>query len=230
MAGSDTDVMEVVAPTEPANETKHNERENLIALRKKTELLEQQNLLLQQQLMQNSNQRSAPQAQVEEDFDFNSLESEEFPDGKNLSKAFKMLDRKLKSYDTKLSEKDQKIAILETAMQHKDFNEVVTAENIKKYIESDEDNLESVQKAANPGKKVYNLIKKSAAYQADQAASKRPPSQEALKVEEKEMKPKSGSIGVRSEAVGMAAALSSSKMSREQREALWKETQGYARR
>lgn len=229
MSETEVDVIEdVVAPTEAEHARGKSERENLIALRKKAELLEQQNLLLQQQLMQN-NQPKTQMSPVEEDFDFSSLENEEFPDGKNLSKAFKMLDRKLKSYDTKLSEKDQKIAILETAMQHKDFNEVVTAENIKKYIENDEDNLESVQKAANPGKKIYNLIKKSSAYQAD-LASKKSPSQEQVKVDEKVGKPKTTSIGVRSEAVGMAAKLSNSSMTRDERNALWAETQKLARR
>lgn len=229
MSETDQDVLDFVAPTETEHEPKHTERDNLIALRKKAELLEQQNLLLQQQMMNQQNQRARPVEEVEESYDFNLLEQEQFPEGKSLAKAFKMLDKKLKSYDTKLNEKDQKIAILEAAMQHKDFNDVVTPENIKKYIENDEDNLESVQKAANPGKKIYNLIKKSASYQADQN-SKKSVSQEATRIQEKENKPKLGSLGVRSEAVTTAAVLSNSKMTREQRNALWKDVQSAARR
>jgi hypothetical protein len=229
---SETDnVTDVVNPAVEDHEMK-SAKDNLIALRRKSELLEQQNLLLQQQLHNHAqaNGVKAKQLEPEEQFDFSQLETEEFPDGKKLSKAFSVLDRKLKAYDTKLSEKDRKIAVLEAAVNHKDFNEIVTAENVKKYIESDEDNLESVRTAANPGLKIYNLIKKSHAYQQDQLSKKSVASQEKQKVEEKETKPKTSSIGVRSEAVGIAAAISNSKMTREQRNALWAETQSAARR
>lgn len=209
------------------NDSRKSYQENLVNLRKKSELLEQQNLLLQQQLMQQAQQRQQPQ-EVEEAFDFSMLEREEFPDGKNLAKAFKSVERKLKSYDQKLTEKDRKINLLETAVQYKDFAEVVTPENIKKYIESDEDNLEAVRTASNPGRRLYNLIKKNADYQ--HSLEKKAPTHEQRKVEEKESKPKTGSVGVRSEAVGVAAQLSSSRMTKEQKAALWRETLSYAAR
>jgi hypothetical protein len=194
---------------------------------KEREMYEKQMQMQQQQQMQ---KQSAPQ---EEDFDFRQLENEEFPDGKKLVKAFNQVNKKLSAYEQKLAEKDQKLQILETATEFSDFKEVVTAENIEKYIKSDEDNREAVEKAANPLRKVYNLIKKDARYQADKAqssAKSKAPSQEQQRVDEKEGKPKVGSLGVRSEAISQAAATSNSKMSRDQRNALWAETMAAARK
>ena len=228
MSDTEQDLSGAVAPTE-SHEVKSESTyaENIKALRAQRDEARQQILWMQQQQQQARSQ--APQAVVEEDFDYSSLEKDEYPDGKKLSKALSSLDKKLKGYDQKLSEKDRKIAILETAMQHKDFNDIVTAENIKKYIESDEDNLESVQKANNPGLKIYNLIKKSAVYQADQTA-KKPVSQEKQRIDDQAAKPKQSSLGVRSEAVSVAAATSNSRMTREQKSAVWAETMAYARK
>ena len=157
-----------------------------------------------------------------------------------LRQAKEQLERQLwqaqqekEFYEKQLAEKDQKIQILETATEFADFKEVVTPENIEKYIKSDEDNREAVQTAKNPLRKVYNLIKKSAAYQADKAekvAKDKPISQEQRRVDEKEGKPKLGSLGVRSEAVTVAAKMSNSTMTKDQKNALWKETLAASRR
>lgn len=178
-------------------------------------------------------QQQASQAPQEEDFDYRQLETEEFPDGKRLVKAFGTINKKISSYEQKLAERDQKIQMLEAATEFADFRDVVTADNIEKYIKSDEDNREAVEKAANPLRKVYNLIKKDARYQNDKAAlsaKDKPVSQEQKRVDEKESRPKTGSMGVRSEAISTAAATSNSRMSREQRNALWKETVAAARK
>ena len=189
--------------------------------KKELELMQKQ---LQSQLQQ-------PQQQQEPDFDYRQLEKEDFPDGKSFVKAFSTIDKKLSAYEQKLADKDIKIQALEFAHDHPDFKDVVTAENIEKYIKSDEDNREAVEKASNPLRKVYNLIKKSAAYQSDLSAkTAKPVSQEQKRVDEKENKPKTGSMGVRSEAVTMAAQVSNSRMSKEQKAALWKETTQAARR
>ena len=169
----------------------------------------------------------------EEEYDYHQLEQEEFPDGKKLVKAFNAFNKQLSSKDKAIAEANQKLQILETAQEFPDFKEIVTAENIEKYIKSDEDNREAVEKASNPLRKVYNLIKKDARYQADKAdkvARDRPKSQEQQRVDEKEGKPKLGSLGVRSEAITTAAAVSNSKMTKEQRNALWKETLAASRR
>jgi hypothetical protein len=184
--------------------------------------------LYQQQLRSQQVQQMQPK---EEEFDFRQLEKEEFPNGEKIFKAFGKIDKKLSSYEQKLSEKDSKILALEFAIEHPDLKDVITAENIEKYIQNDEDNAETVKRAENPLKKAYNLIKKSAAYQADIASRQpKPISQEQKRVDEKDTKPKTGSMGVRSEAVTVAAQMSNSKMTKEQKIALWKETQTAARR
>lgn len=222
------------------NHEKKSPQESFAELRKAKEDVERQlwqaqrekemfekQMQLQQQMYQK------PPSTPEEDFDFRQLEQEEFPDGKKLVKAFNQVNKKLSGYEQKLAEKDQKLQILETATEFPDFKDIVTPENIEKYIKSDEDNREAVEKAANPLRKVYNLIKKDARYQADKAANtqkSKPISQEQQRVDEKENKPKLGSLGVRSEAVTQAAKMTNSSMTKEQRNALWKETMAAARR
>lgn len=231
-------------PEVAAQDVQHHEKtpqESFAELRKAKEDLERQLWQAQKeremmekhwQMQQQQAQRQPAQPE-EEDFDYRQLENEEYPDGKKVVKALNTLNKKLLANEQKLAERDQKLLLLETAQEFPDFKEVVTAENIEKYIKSDEDNREAVEKAQNPLRKVYNLIKKSAAYQSDQAKSKQknePISQEQRRVDEKETKPKLGSLGVRSEAVSTIARLSNSTMTREQRNALWKETQAAARR
>ena len=226
-----------------ADQAKKSPQESFAELRKSKEDLEKQlwqakkeremyekHVQLQAQYQQKP-QQPIPQ---EEDFDFRELEDENFPDGKKLVKAFNQVNKKLSGYEQKLAEKDQKIQMLEAANEYTDFKEIVTAENIEKYIKSDEDNLEAVQTAKNPLRKVYNLIKKDARYQADKQAAisqkPKPISQEQQRVDEKEGKPQVTSIGVRSAAVTTAAKMSNSSMSKAQRQALWAETMAAAKR
>lgn len=233
----ETQHAEVVAQPENSHEAKKTPQESFAELRKAKEDLERQvweakkekELLERQWQMQQQSQRQ-PQANPEEDFDYRQLENEEFPDGKKLVKALNTFNKKMGDYERKLAEKEQKILILETAQEFPDFKEVVTAENIEKYIKSDEDNREAVEKAANPLRKVYNLIKKDARYQAEKSTKSQRPSQEQQRVDEKESKPKTSSLGVRSEAITTAAATSNSRMTKQQRQALWAETQSAARR
>lgn len=230
---------EVAAQAEINHERK-SPQESFAELRKAKEDLERQVWKAQQekewyekQLQQQQMQQQARQpTQQEEDFDFRQLEQEDFPDGKKLVKAFGSMNKKMSSYEQKLAEKETYLKALETKLEFPDFAEVVTAENIEKYIKSDEDNRESVEKAANPLRKVYNLIKKDARYQNDLAVKKKSTSisQEQKRVEEKENKPQVGSLGVRSAAITTAAQLSNSTMTKEQRNALWKETLAAARK
>lgn len=176
-------------------------------------------------------QQQQPQVEPEEEFDFRTLEQEEFPDGKKLAKAFNQFNKKLTEKDKKIAEANQKLQVLEAATEFADFKTVVTAENIEKYIKNDEDNSEAVQKAANPLRKVYSLIKKELEKtELMEFKAKASVSQEQKRVEDKESKPKMGSLGVRSEAVTAAAAMSNSKMTKEHRAALWKETMSAARK
>jgi hypothetical protein len=218
--------------------------ESFAELRKAKEDLERQlwqaqkeREMYEKQVQMQMQMNQAPQAPPEEDFDFRQLEQEEFPDGKKLVKAFNQVNKKLSAYEQKLTEKDQELQILKTAQEFPDFKEVVTAENIEKYIKSDEDNREAVELAykngLNPLRKVYNLIKKSAVYQADKAqktVKETPVSQEQRRVDDKEGKPQTGSLGVRSDAVTYAAQSSFSKMTQAQKNALWAETMAAARK
>jgi hypothetical protein len=235
-----TQTPDVVDQAEKTHDAK-TPKESFAELRKAKEDLERQlwqaqkerELEKQMQLQAQQQQQKAQQAPQEEDYDYRQLENEEFPDGKKLVKAFSTVTRKMSHYEQELAKKDQKLQILETAQEFPDFKEIVTAENIEKYIKSDEDNREAVEKAANPLRKVYNLIKKDARYQSDRAAQTAktaPKSQEQQRVDDKEGKPKLGSLGVRSDAVSTAAQMSNSSMSRSQKEALWKETQAAARK
>jgi hypothetical protein len=186
--------------------------------------------LLRQMQMQQQQQMQAPKA-IEDDYDYRQLAQDEFPEGKNVARALGSIDRKMSAYEQKRQEDQIKIQALEFAVEHADFKDVVTAENIEKYIKSDEDNREAVETAKNPLRKVYNLIKKSAAYQADSAAkAPKPVSQEQKRVDERDNKPKTGSMGVRSDAVSVAAQMSNSTMTKQQRNALWAETQAAARK
>ncbi len=194
---------------------------------KEREMYEKQ-MQMQAQYQQKQYQPVAPE---EEEFDFRSLEQEEFPDGKKLAKAFNQFNNKLNEKDKRIAEANQKLQVLETATEFADFKTVVTPENIEKYIRNDEDNQEAVQKAANPLRKVYSLIKKELERQElRDFKTKASVSQEQRRVDEKETKPKLGSLGVRSEAVSAAAALSNSKMSRQEKAALWKETLAASRK
>ncbi len=222
------------------NHEKKSPQESFAELRKAKEDLERQlwqaqkerEMYEKQMQMQQQMQLQSTQP-PEEEYDYRQLEQEEFPDGKKLVKAFNQFNKQLSEKDKRLAEANQKLSILELAQEFADFKEVVTAENIEKYIKSDEDNRESVEKAANPLRKVYNLIKKDSRYQADKQNSvqkSKPISQEQARVDEKESKPKTGSVGVRSESISAAASLSNSRMSKEQKSALWKETMSAARR
>lgn len=221
------------------NHEKKSPQESFAELRKAKEDLERQLWQAQKEKemferqMQMQAQHQQPQAAPEEDFDYRTLEQEEFPDGKKLVKAFNSFNKQLSAKDKTIAEANQKLALLELVQELPDFKEIVTAENIEKYIKSDEDNRESVEKAANPLRKVYNLVKKDARYLADKAQSvqkAKPPSQEQQRVDDKEGKPKMTSVGVRSDAVSTAAAMSNSRMSKEQKMALWKETTQLARK
>lgn len=231
-----TQVAEVVAQPVETHEKK-SPQESFAELRKAKEDLERElwqarkeKELFEKQMQA---QYQQPQAPPEEDFDYRQLEQEEFPDGKKLVKAFNQFNKQLSQKDKLIAEANQKLALLETAQEFPDFKEVVTAENIEKYIKSDEDNREAVQTAANPLRKVYNLIKKDARYQADKAQSQqktKPVSQEQQRVDEKDGKPKMTSVGVRSDAVSTAAAMTNSRMTKDQKMALWKDTLSAARR
>ena len=209
--------------------------ESFAELRKKAEDAERRAWQKEKELemLQRQMQMQAPAQQVpqEDEFDYRQLEQEQFPEGKNLVKAFGKIDKKLSAYEKQLQEKDSKINALEFAVNNADIKEIVTAENIEKYIKSDEDNLESLQKSANPLRKAYNLIKKEMEREKMSLKVKEASiSQEQKRVDEKENRPKTGSMGVRSDAITTVASMSNSKLTKAQKDALWADTQKAARK
>lgn len=234
-----TQLPEVVDQAVETHEKK-SPQESFAELRKAKEDLERQlwqaqkeREMFEKQMQMQAQYQQKQQApeDIEEDFDFRTLEQEEFPDGKKLAKAFNQFNKKLNEKDKKIAEANQKLQVLETATEFSDFKTVVTPENIEKYIKNDEDNQEAVQKAANPLRKVYSLIKKELEKQElIDFKTKSSISQEQKRVDEKDTKPKLGSLGVRSEAVTTAAKMSNSTMSKSQKEALWRETLAAARK
>lgn len=228
MEATETSATPEVAAQAVETHEKKSPQESFAELRRAKEDAERQAWQAKKELelMQQQHQRMQQPQPQEEDFDFRQLEQEEFPDGKKLVKAFGQINKKLSTYEQKLAEKEAQIKALNFAREHPDFNDIVTPENIEKYIKNDEDNQDTVSRSSDPLRKVYNLIKKEVA----RAPKEKPISQEQKKVDEKEQKPKTTSAGVRSEAVTVAAKMTNSSMSKEQRNAIWKETQQYARR
>jgi hypothetical protein len=234
-----TQLPEVVDQAVETNDAK-NPQESFAELRRAKDALEKElwqakkeKELLENHWKMQAQASSQPQAPQEEEFDYRQLEQEEYPDGKKLVKALNSFNRKMTDYEKKLTDKDQKIQVLELMTEFSDFKDIVTPENIDKYIKSDEDNREAVETAKNPLRKVYNLIKKSAAYQADKSQSAshvKQTSQEEKRIQDKEKLPKTSSIGVRSEAVSTAASISNSGMSKEMKLTLWKEMQQLSRK
>jgi hypothetical protein len=238
-ATEQTQLPDVVAQADEHHDKK-SPQESFAELRKAKDDLERQLWQAQKEkeMFEKQMQMQAQQRQmqtqtepVEEEYDYRQLEQQEFPDGKNIARAFNQFNKKLSEKDKKIAEANQKLQILETATEFSDFKTVVTAANIEKYIKNDEDNREAVEKAANPLRKVYSLIKKEIEKQElMDFKTKSSISQEQKRVEEKEGKPKLGSLGVRSEAVTTAAKMSNSSMTKAEKAALWKETLAAARK
>ena len=228
MEATETSAIPEVADQAVETHEKKTPQESFAELRKAKEDAERQAWQAKKELelMQRHAQQPVQQQVQEEEFDFRQLEQEEYPQGKNLVKAFGKIDKKMSSYEQKLTEKNKEIEGLKFVYDHPDFKSVVTAENIEKYIKNDEDNRESVESSSNPLRKIYGLIKK----EIERIPKEKSISQEQRKVDEKENKPKTGAVGVRSEAVTVAAKISNSTMTRQQKEALWKETQQCSRR
>lgn len=205
---------------------KSNKELNFELLRHKTEQLER-DLERERQEKQSLMQMRQPiqqQPQAEPDFDWNSLETEDFIEGKKVSNALKHINKKL-------SEKDKKIALLEAAVSNAGFNDVVTEQNVKKYIMNDPDFVDLVRNSSNPGQAMFKLISKNADYLAEKALKEqkaKPISQELKKLAEDAGKPKSSPVGVRSESIKHAAKFS--ELSRADRAALWEETQRLSRK
>lgn len=110
-------------------------------------------------------------------------------------------------------------------IRHKDYDEVVTEENIKNLVDDDPVLATAIRNSANPYEAAYKLIKKSAFYK-ESASTKNSPV--AKKIDENSAKPKS-SHSIQTERP-LAAAHSFASMDEKDRQALWREMQNCSSR
>lgn len=110
-------------------------------------------------------------------------------------------------------------------LKNRDYDEVVTEQNIKELIEDDSDLSETLRNAPNPYATAYKLIKKSSFYQQKQVKPKK--NMEAEKIVQNVSKPVS-SNAVQARPLATANEFASS--SSEERQALYREMMSYASR
>jgi hypothetical protein len=108
-------------------------------------------------------------------------------------------------------------------IKFKDYDDVVTEDNLKQLIGEDVELYESLQNSSDPYVAAYKMVKKSAFYH--DKGKKR--NVDAEKLEKNVQKPvNANAVQTRP----LAAATSFQSMSEQERHALWKETQDYASR
>jgi hypothetical protein len=124
-----------------------------------------------------------------------------------------------------LAEKEQSQVEDKMRLKFRDYDDVVTNENIKDLIEDDRDFADALASSANPALAAYKAIKKAAFYQNKKTEKK--PSIEAEKIVKNAAKP------VSTNAVQnrpLATAESFSRASDSERAALYREMQEFASR
>lgn len=102
-----------------------------------------------------------PEAAVEEEEDSSSYDEDDFLTVKQA--------KKLAAKQVREMIEQQEFDTLEDRMRmkFKDYDDVVSEENVKKLVENDSDLTDSLRRAANPYATAYKLIKKSAFYSND---------------------------------------------------------------
>jgi len=124
--------------------------------------------------------------------------------------------------------KQQEIDTLEdrTRMKFKDYDDVVTEENVKKLIEDDVDLADSIRNASNPYATAYKLIKKTSFHKKDNEERAKKNS-DVEKLQKNSTKPGSANAVAPKP---LAQATSFSSMSKAEMSALYKEMQECASR
>ena len=109
MEATETSAIPEVADQAVETHEKKTPQESFAELRKAKEDAERQAWQAKKELelMQRHAQQPVQQQVQEEEFDFRQLEQEEYPQGKNLVKAFGKIDKKMSSYEQKLTEKNK---------------------------------------------------------------------------------------------------------------------------
>jgi len=224
MSEENQDVEVVVEPSEPeitseeqspqegvSKEPAYGSQEyNFRELRKIAE--EQQRRI--RELEARQNQQQAP------------VEEEEVLDGDDfltVKQAEKLALRKAQELI-----KQQEIDTLEdrTRMKFKDYDDVVTEENVKKLIEDDADLADSIRRASNPYATAYKLIRKTS-FHKKEVEEKAKKSSDVEKMQKNSTKPGSANA-VTSKPLAQANSFSS--MSKAEMNALYQEMQQCASR
>jgi len=114
----------------------------------------------------------------------------------------------------------QEQASLEDKMRirHRDYDDVVTDENIKRLIENDDDLADSIRRASNPYAVAYKFIKKSAFYSDGQKLNSKKQS-DVEKIQKNSQKPASANAATKP----LQSANSYASMSQGEMDALYKE-------
>lgn len=114
----------------------------------------------------------------------------------------------------------QEQASLEDKMRirFKDYDDVVTDENIKKLIENDDDLADSIRRASNPYATAYKLVRKSAFYSDEQKLKSKKQS-DVEKIHKNSQKPASANAATKP----LQNANSYANMSKSEMDALYKE-------
>lgn len=114
----------------------------------------------------------------------------------------------------------QEQASLEDKMRirFKDYDDVVTDENIKKLIENDDDLADSIRRASNPYATAYKLVRKSAFYSDEQKLKSKKHS-DVEKIHKNSQKPASANAATKP----LQNANSYANMSKAEMDALYKE-------
>ena len=121
----------------------------------------------------------------------------------------------------------QEQASLEDKMRirFKDYDDVVTEENIKKLIENDDDLADSIRRASNPYATAYKLVRKSAFFNDEQKLKSKKQS-DVEKIQKNSQKPASANVATKP----LQKANSYASMSKEEMDTLYKEMMECARR
>lgn len=138
----ETQVQEVeqVVAEKPEPKQPTEKELNLRYLRERAEAAEQRAAQLEYAMKQ-AQQAQQPQPQVEED-DF-AIDDDDVPVGRQIKKQFKSLKNQLKETQNQLNQLNQKTSLEQAEIKlknkFKDFDSVVTAENIGSLAQSDPD-------------------------------------------------------------------------------------------
>lgn len=206
------EVQEVSAPKEPQ---KGSAEYNFRELRQKMEELQRHN----QQLESRLQYQAPPVNQPEPVDELANLRDDDWMTAKQ-AKALAM-----RTYQELAAQQEQLQIEDKMRIRFRDYDEVVTSENIKELVDDDRDFADVLASSANPALAAYKAIKKAAFYQNKKTEKRVSP--EAEKIVKNAAKPVSANTVQQRP---LAGADSFARSSDTERAALYKEMQEFASR